>query len=298
MQIMPEIPLQISELISVCCLKDIKAWEITSGFMVRNITAKEYRVIVPDNEIEEFVKKSPSQFKVEGESRYTEQFKDQLLQLLPQDKKSQFGWYLQQFIKLLAIQDNESDAVILIWDADTAPINQLSFISSDGKLIYYKSTENHAAYFETIQKLTGLNKIVSFSFIAQCFPVKVSWLNELCKELEEKFKMPWVEAVLSQIDFDAPNSFSEYETLGTFISHRYPEQIIYSDRPWWRLGNTLLNHVAFLNQKKAEELSKQYDFISFEKWERAKPYFIKVSIPYFFKIYLPSLFKKTPSRHV
>jgi hypothetical protein len=295
---MPEIPLQISELISVCCLKDIKAWEITSGFMVRNIAAKEYRVIVPDSEIKEFVQKTPSQFKVEGESRYTRQFKDQLLQLLPQDKKSQFGWYLQQFIKLLAIKGNESDAVVLIWDADTAPINQLRFIDSDGKLIYYKSTENHAPYFETIQKLTGLNKIVPFSFIAQCFPVKVSWLNELCQELEERFKMSWVDAVLSQIDFDAPNSFSEYETLGTFISHRYPDQVTYSDRPWWRLGNTLLNHVTFLSPKKAVELSKQYDFISFEKWERAKPFFIKVSIPYFFKIYLPSLFKKISNSHV
>jgi Family of unknown function (DUF6492) len=291
MQIMHDKPLQISQLISVCCLKDIEAWQITSNFMVRNIAANEYRVIVPDREIAEFQKKSPSQFKIIGESRYTDQFKDQLLNLLPQDKKSQFGWYLQQFIKLLAIKDNADDAIVLIWDADTAPINQLQFINPEGKLIYYKSTENHEPYFQTIRKLTGLNKIVSFSFIAQCFPVKVSWLNELCSELEAKFKMPWTDALLSQIDFATPNSFSEYETLGTFISHHHADQVIYSDRPWWRLGNTLLNHVAFLSPKKATELSKQYDFISFEKWERAKPYFIKVSIPYFFKIYLPSLFK-------
>jgi len=298
MQIMPEIPMQISELISVCCLKDIETWEITSGFMVRNIAAKEYRVIVPDEEIEEFVKKSPAQFKVIGESRYTKQFRDQLLKLLPQDKKSQFGWYLQQFIKLLAIKDNEENAIVLIWDADTAPIKKLDFITPDGKLVYYKSTENHTPYFETIQKLTGLKKIVSFSFIAQCFPIKVSWLNELCLEMEEKFKKPWVEAVLSNIDFDAPNSFSEYETLGTFISHRYPDQVVYSEKPWWRLGNSLLNHVAFLNPSKAQELAKQFDFISFEKWERVKPYFIKVSVPYFFKIYLPSLLNKKPNRHV
>ena len=298
MQIMPEIPMQISELISVCCLKDIEAWQITSSFMVRNIAAKEYRVIVPDEEIEEFVKKSPPQFKVIGESRYTKQFKDQLLELLPQDKKSQFGWYLQQFIKLLAVKDNQDNEIILIWDADTAPINKLEFIDHKGKLIYYKGTENHTPYFETIQRLTGLKKIVSFSFIAQCFPVNVSWLNELCKEIEDKFQMPWVEAVLNQIHFSVPNSFSEYETLGTFISHRHADQVTYSDRPWWRLGNSLLNHVAFLNPNKAAELSKQYDFISFEKWERAKPYFIKVSIPYFFKIYLPSLFNKMPNKHV
>jgi hypothetical protein len=289
---MPYKPTSINKLISVCCLKDIGAWEITSSFIVQNILADEYQVIVPDPEVPEFIKRSPQQFQVIGESRYTEQFRDRLLRLLPEDKKSQLGWYLQQFIKLLAIKDNNPDDIVLIWDADTAPIKKLEFINSDRKLIYYKSSENHSPYFDTILKLTNLRKIVSFSFIAQCFPIKVSWLNEFCSNLETRFKLPWVDAILSQIDFDAPNSFSEYETLGTFISHYHADQITFSDKPWWRLGNSLLNHVAFLSPKKASELSSQYDFISFEKWERAKPYFFKVSLPYFFKIFLPSLFKK------
>jgi len=298
MQIMPDKPPKISELVSVCCLKDIEAWEVTSGFIVQNIASRRYRVIVPDQEIPDFIKRSPSQFQVDGESKYTKLFSQQLRNLLPEDKKSQFGWYLQQFIKLLAVQDNAPEDIVLIWDADTAPIHTLNFIDPNGKLMYYKSAENHLPYFETIQKLTGLNKKVAFSFIAQCFPVKVAWLNDLCASLEEKFHLPWVEAVLSQIDFEKPNSFSEYETLGTYISHRYADQVTYSDRPWWRFGNTLLNHVAFLSPKKAQELSSQYDFISFEKWERPKPYFTKVTIPYFFKITLASLFNKNLNRHV
>jgi len=298
MQIMPETTPQITDLISVCCLKDIEAWEITSAFIVRNIASKQYRVIVPDKEVMEFIKKSPPQFQVIGESRYTQLFSQKLSKLLPENKKSQFGWYLQQFIKLLAIQDNTSQDIVLIWDADTAPINQLYFISEDGRLIYYKSSENHQPYFETIQKLTGLDKKVSFSFIAQCFPIKVVWFNSFCSALEKKFQVHWIDAILDHIDFDKPNSFSEYETLGTYISHHHEDQVIYSDRPWWRFGNTLLNHVAFLSPKKAQGLSSQYDFISFEKWERPKPYFTKVTIPYFFKITLASLFNKNPNRHV
>lgn len=295
---MPYKSTSINKLISVCCLKDIEAWEITSRFIVQNILAEEYQVIVPDHEVSEFAKRSPQQFQIIGESRYTEQCRDELLKLLPENKKSQFNWYLQQFIKLMAVKDNDPEAIVLIWDADTAPIKKLEFISADRKLIYYKSTENHAPYFETILKLTGLAKIVSFSFIAQCFPIKVCWLNEFCTDLEKKFQLPWVNALLSQINFDAPNSFSEYETLGTYISHRHANEIIYTDKPWWRFGNTLLNHVAFLSPKKARELSAQYDFISFEKWERAKPYFFKVSLPYFFKIYLPSLINKNVNRNV
>ena len=295
---MPYKPTLINKLISVCCLKDIEAWEITSRFMIQNILADEYQVIVPDHEMNEFIKRSPRQFQVIGESRYTKQFKAQLLKRLPENKKSQFGWYLQQFIKLLAAKDSDPEAIVLIWDADTAPIKKLEFINSEGQLIYYKSTEHHLPYFETIQKLTELEKIVPFSFIAQCFPIRALWLNEFCAELEKKFQLPWVDAVLSQIDFDAMNSFSEYETLGTYISHHHANEVVYSDRPWWRLGNSLLNHVAFLSSKKAQELSAQYDFISFEKWERAKPYFFKVSLPYFFKIYLPSLIKKNVNRNV
>jgi len=288
---MPQKPFIIDELISVCCLKDIETWGITSRFVVSNIKARQYKVVVPDHEIPSFRAVSPIEFEVVGESKYTNQFKDKLLRFLPESQKDQLGWYLQQFIKLLAVRDNSQNDTALIWDADTAPITKIEFIHSDGKIKYYKSTEHHKPYFDTIKKLLFLEKKVGFSFIAQCFPVKVMWLNELCDEIEIRFKMPWIDAILSQIDFNEGNGFSEYETLGTFISHRHPEEVIYMDRPWWRMGNTLINHVAFLNEKRAQELSATYDFISFESWERAKPYFLKVTIPYFFKINLPKILK-------
>lgn len=289
---MPHKPLLIDEVISVCCLKDIEAWSVTSRFIVKNIASRRYKVVVPDHEMGAFLESSPSEFEVIGESKYTNQFREKLLKRLPENKKDQFGWYLQQFIKLLAIKDNDPNAIALIWDADTAPIQPIEFISAEGKIQYYKGTEHHEPYFETIRKLLDLEKIVNFSFIAQCFPLKVMWLNELCAEIENKSKMPWIDAVLDQINFNEGNAFSEYETLGTFISHRHPHEIIYIDRPWWRLGNSLINHVAFLSDKRAKELSATYDFISFEKWERAKPYFLKVTIPYFFKIFLPKQFKR------
>ncbi len=289
---MPHKPLSIDEVISVCCLKDIEAWSVTSRFILKNISSRRYKVIVPDHEISSFLKFSPPEFEVIGESKYTNQFREKLLKRLPENKKDQFGWYLQQFIKLLAIKDNDPNAIALIWDADTAPIQPIELISADGKIQYYKGTEHHDPYFETIRKLLDLQKIVNFSFIAQCFPLKVMWLNELCAEIENKSKMPWIDTVLNQINFNEGNAFSEYETLGTFISHRYPNEVIYIDRPWWRLGNSLINHVAFLSDKRAKELSTTYDFISFEKWERAKPYLLKVTIPYFFKIHLPKQFKR------
>jgi hypothetical protein len=292
MLIMPYKPMRLNTIISVCCLKDIETWGITSDFIVQNIKANQYKVIVPDHEIADFVKISPPQFEVIGESRYTNQFRSQLLEMLPDSKKDQFGWYLQQFIKLLAVADNNLTDIILIWDADTAPITSLDFIDSSGRLLYYKSDEHHQPYFDTIKKLLNLDKRVNFSFIAQCFVIKVTWIQELFLEIETKHKMPWLDALLGHIDFNEGNGFSEYETLGTFISYKHPDEVLYIDRPWWRLGNSLINHIAFLSKRRAQELASSYDFISFEKWERAKPYFWKVTVPYFFKISLPKVINK------
>jgi hypothetical protein len=293
---MPHKHIFINELISVCCLKDIETWGITSRFIIKNISAHRYKVIVPDHEMKAFIKISPPEFQVIGESKYTSQFRNKLLELLPLNKKDQLGWYSQQFIKLLAVKDNPPSDIVAIWDADTAPITHIEFLNAEGKIQYYKGTEHHEPYFLTIGKLVNLQKIVNFSFIAQCFPLKVMWLNELCADIENKIKIPWIDATLNQINFNEGNAFSEYETLGTFISHHHPNEVLYIDRPWLRLGNTLLNHVAFLSNKRAQKLSTSYDFISFEKWERAKPYFLKVTIPYFFKISLPKIFKGIFSR--
>jgi hypothetical protein len=285
-------PALLDELICVCCKRDALTWGVASQYIVRFISAKRYKVYVPDGEIAFFKSITPGAFEVLGESIFTQHFSAELKRRLPARIADQFGWYLQQLIKLYAVSACEPNELVLIWDADTVPIRSLNFIDDEGKLVYYKSDEHHPPYFETIARLLGLGKKVDFSFIAQCFVLRASWFDAFCHSIEERHQISWPNALLDSIDFEEGNGFSEYETLGTFISHHYPDQITYSENKWLRLGNSTLGHIAFLSDHVIAEQLGDYDFVSFEKWDRAKPYYRRVAIPYFFKVYLRSLFKK------
>lgn len=272
-------------------MRDAQAWEIASRYIVSNIAAKHYKVYVPDAELDLFRSISAKPFQVIGESIYTATFADEIKRRLSKKLASQFGWYLQQLIKIAAVKDCQPSETVLIWDADTIPLKPLTFVDEQGRLKYYKGHEYHHPYFETVMRLFRLSKKVRFSFIAQCFVTKAVWVQEFCAEIEARHQKGWVSALLDAINFNEGNSFSEYETLGTFISHRHADEVVYLDRDWLRLGNSSIGHPSFLTPKLiASELS-EYDYVSFEKWDKAKPYFLRVSLPYFFKVYLPSVFK-------
>lgn len=276
----------IDKVISVCSRKDAEVWEVSHKKILHNIAAKQYAVIVPEHEVAFFQSITDKHFNVVSETIYSKYLKN-LKRRLPQSQMHQYGWYLQQIIKLAAIKEMSGDEVALIWDADTIPTQPLNFLGKDNLLRYYQGTEHHEPYFECIKRITGLKKIVGFSFIAQCFAIKAQWFHEFCTNIEAKHGMGWDEAILNQIDFSEDNGFSEYETLGTYISHHYSDQVEYSTRPWYRLGNSLIGHPAFLDTYLSKSHPSKYDFISFEKWDRIKPYFLKVTIPYLFRIRIP-----------
>jgi hypothetical protein len=284
---------KIDQIICVCCARDAPVWKIASMYITKNIDSVQYKVIVPDNEVELFKKISSKPFEVLGESVYTKRFANEIKKRLLNKISSQFGWYLQQFIKLAAVAGCKSDEVVLIWDADTVPLKKLVFINEQGRLNYYQGTEHHQPYFETIERLLGLSKKVNFSFIAQCFAIKAEWIQELFDDIEKKHGQSWELALLDAINFEEGNSFSEYETLGTFVSEYHASEINYIQSEWLRLGNSTIGHPAFLSPDLIDKKLYQYDFVSFEKWDKAKPYFWRVTLPYFLKVYIPSFFKKS-----
>jgi hypothetical protein len=272
-------------------MRDVQTWRIASGFIVRNIAAKYYKVYVPDDELDLFKSISAKPFQVIGESIYTVNFADEIKARLSKIIMSQFGWYLQQLIKIAAVKDCQPSETVLIWDADTIPLRPLTFVDEQGRLQYYKGCEYHHPYFETIMRLLQLSKKVRFSFIAQCLVMKAAWVQEFCSEIEARHHASWIIALLDVINFKEGNSFSEYETLGTFISHHHSNEVVYIDRKWLRLGNSSIGHPSFLTPKLIASKLSEYDYASFEKWDKAKPYFLRVLLPYFFKVYLPSKLK-------
>jgi hypothetical protein len=264
----------LEKVICVACKRDMDVWKIASLYIPEYIYANKYEVIVPDNEVNVFKSHTNPKFEVVCESTYLNGIdlgfvRDHLV-----NYKELAGWYLQQFIKINACRLGDERDVYLVWDADTVPLKRLDFFDSAGRLKYFKGTENHTDYFNTIHKILGLQKKVDFSFIAQCFPIKRNWAKEFCDEIERRSGTDWVVTVLASISGDTPSGFSEYESLGTFLTYKYPNDFITIDNCWSRYGNLLVGGIDNVNLKVINSLSKQYDYMAFEHSQR-KEGFVK-----------------------
>jgi len=255
----------LNELISVCCKKNAPVWEVASHYIVKNIAAHNYNLIVPDDEVDLFIKITPKSINVISESVYVPGLKDTILSYMPLDQQERAGWYLQQFIKICAAKTSEG--VSLIWDADTIPLKKLDFIGENGNLIYYKSDEFHEAYFDLIEKITGLKKSVDFSFIAQCFVYQPEWIRDFCDEIETTFGKNWMQAIIQNINFDEFSGFSEYETLGTYFHNKHSSKMTFINNGWYRFGNSLIGGIEKIDNNCLSLLSKKYDYVSFEDWD-------------------------------
>jgi hypothetical protein len=265
---MPDARPTLAEVISVCSSKDIDVWTVTSNHVLEFIRAERYTVIVPDRELELFLSVTSAPYQVKPESQFVGNAKDKIIQRLDINNQDRVGWYLQQFVKIAAILENDPASTVLIWDADTVPLKPLEFINPQGKLMYYQGEEYRKSYFDFIELALGLQRTQSFSFIAQSLTTKVSWAKELFDSLEGSTKIPWMDAILFHLNPAEPAGFAEFETLGTWIWHHHRDEIMISDRPWYRNGQSLVGNPMNLSQSAWIGLAKSYDFISFEVWDR------------------------------
>ena len=189
--------MKFENIISTCHAKDLKVWKKASNNIVQFIKSENYTVIVPEKNLITFKENSPSQYKVINEEKYKSAFIDHLMSK-SYKSKTNMNWYLQQFLKLSALEEISNDKFGLIWDADTVPLKKLIF-ENKNKLVFYRSTEFHKPYFENIETLLKLKKKNKFSFIAQCMPLKGSWFKKLIKLIEEKNKQKWQSAIIDNI---------------------------------------------------------------------------------------------------
>lgn len=256
--------------ISVCASKDLRVWSEAAPRLLEHIASRGYLLIVPDCDVGMFQKSTPAGFQIAAESAYTSRSRAALQRAIPQVHLGRMGWYLQQFIKLEALRRANPDDICLLWDSDTVPLRKLQFVRPDGVLRIYKGWEYHAPYFAVISELLGMARVVDFSFVAQCLPIRGRWAHEFFDHIEQRHGRSWIDAILSSTDMELESGFSEYEMLGTFLSHRHADAIAPMDRPWDRFGNGLLGDVRRLRIPAVRWLlARRYDFMSFERWDPA-----------------------------
>jgi len=254
--------------VSVCSSADIDVWRVVSQYVVKNIRASNYVVVVPDKDASWFIPVTHSIYHVMPESVLVGDAKQQIDKVLSEYSTARSGWYLQQLIKLSALSYFGQKGDVLIWDADTLPLRRLSFLDDSGRVRLYYGHEYHKPYFETIWRLIGLEKVFDHSFIAQCFYVKSGWVNSFFAAIEDRSKKKWRESILDAVDVIQSSSFSEYETLGTFIMSRFPDEITLNGSLWSRRGKFLVGDVSNVNKLWARMLLIPFDFVAFEKWDQ------------------------------
>ena len=222
-------------LVSVAHKKTLPVLEHSQHLILSLIRAKTYTVIVPGEQVHEFRQKLDPRFHVESEDRYVSDLRPVLSQRLVENPES-FGWYLQQFIKLAAVRKMSALGNVLIWDADTVPLRKLRFFSRSGVPSYFTAGEHHPEYFLAIERALGLAKQRNHSFIAQCFPIARAHAVSFFSAMSRLSSGQWWQHLVDSIDFSKPNAFSEYETLGTYVSAKFPDELNFQRGHWLRNG--------------------------------------------------------------
>ena len=92
----------MDSVISTCTIKDLEVWKQSSKRIIQFIPAKNYIVIVPDNEVKLFNKSTDKKFQVKPESLFAGKLREILKERVPNTNQDRIGWYLQQLLKFYA----------------------------------------------------------------------------------------------------------------------------------------------------------------------------------------------------
>lgn len=146
------------------------------------------------------------------------------------------GWYYQQFLKM-KYADVCEDPFYMTWDGDTVPCRPIVMEDEQNKPLLDCKREYHEEYFTTMSKLIpGLGKCMEYSFISEHMLFSRDIMKELMVEILERAEdgsRSFYERILNVIPREklTDNSFSEFETYGSFVAMRHPE--VYKLRRWY-----------------------------------------------------------------
>ncbi|MCM1291896.1 MAG: DUF6492 family protein [Prevotella sp.] len=131
----------------------------------------------------------------------------QQIQIDNEKRQNRKGWIFQQFLKLSG-NIGKSEYILFI-DADHILLKPHTFLTHDGKTVFYTSKEFYLPYYDNIKRLTGQCRFARHSFIAHKMLFRKSHLNELKTHISPNGN--WKETILNSLDWTYPSPFSEFE---------------------------------------------------------------------------------------
>lgn len=152
--------------------------------------------------------------------------KDMKLYIAGSKDLDRSGWLFQQLLKLSGKVGTCNNYLCI--DADHVLIHPHTFMSADGKTVFYMSYEEHLPYYDNIRRLLPGLKLASLSYVDHKMLFNRNHLSELHRALEANGSIEgktWVEKIMNAYDRNVYSGFSEFETYGNFVREKHL-------RPW------------------------------------------------------------------
>jgi len=133
------------------------------------------------------------------------------------------GWISQQLLKLIALDQCDSDQ-ILIQDCDTFAIQKSTFFRNNLPVCAVVPTLTPKRYNEYYSQITQLDCNVDSCFVSEFMPVlKTDWIN-LRNRIEDIHQCHWLQALCNLFKQDVEKQvwFSEYQMLGLWAKNQHP----------------------------------------------------------------------------
>jgi hypothetical protein len=183
-----------------------------------------FTIVCPDREVPQFeiAFKSFRNVRVESENLLLsfEEFRDIAFNVsivggLSTGSISRLSWYYQQVLKIAFLFRSHAPNVDLVmWDADTIPLDRIEFFDNNGAVLYGSKVEFHTPYFVTLNSLFGCLPKSYLAFTLQFFACSYSEsfylmnkLRQACVQFEFEDGPRWIaRAILSSV-------ISTHETL-------------------------------------------------------------------------------------
>lgn len=195
--------------------KDLRILPLCLEAMKRFVTNRIQAIylVAPDSEvIKEFCQKYGLIF-VDEHSVLGYGVED--IHYLLSDGRNRSGWLFQQLLKL----SNRigTCSYFLVIDADHILVRPHTFLTVDGKTVFYRSREFHEPYYTAIRKLLGKDEIPSLSYVAHKMLFSRDRVEKLKQAISVFVDRPWDQAIMSILDVDQVSCFSEYEMYGNYF---------------------------------------------------------------------------------
>lgn len=191
---------------------------------VRHPIAAIYIIAAPSPVFEEFCRVHDCRF-VDERSVLGYDAKSLNIQVPPPNGRDRSGWIFQQLLKLSgAVGDSE---YFLTIDSDHLLLRPHTFLTRDGRTVFYGSREYHRPYYEQIERLMGFRPASRLSYVAHKMLFSRQELARLRAEIEQRTGLRWDRAIVESLDRTELSCFSEFELYGNWFPRERKLQL-----PW------------------------------------------------------------------